>query len=332
MKKLTLILSCLLVTAGMLFYACGKDDEDTDGGNEVETTIQNYIDVKDATLKGSDFPSASLDDQIEVIMDHNVIPGGSSIVRVISPIEAAKVIVGIEGQKGYYELPASTIGKEFIYNFVMIVNQAIELGEDGVFHLKVALLDARGNVTQYWENDISLITVGTGNLQISLTFDKDKDIDLHVIEPEIEDDTLSYYDRHIYFGHRTSRNGGQLDLDANAGCSTSEVWAENVTYGDDAFVRPGLYKVYAVIWSNCSLEEATNITLSVFYQGQLIAMQNGVSNPFVSTFPADAPSTGSNLDMEPTLTFVIPDHGQHSTKDFPPAPLTESAMEKMAAE
>lgn len=324
MKKLSIFLGSLLIAVAIFVVSCGKDKV---------TTIQKFINIVDAVLVSEDMPTATADYDIDVQMGGNVIPGGSAYITVKSPYQAQKIFVAINNQVGYYEVPANTENRDFVYNFVMIVDQDIDLGEDGTFTIQVAILDLDGNVSRIWENNIGLITVGTGQLQISLTFDQHKDIDLHVIEPEIPNDTLDYYDRHIYYGNRTSRNGGELDLDSNAGCSESDIWAENITYGENAFVRPGLYKVYAVMWSNCSPHDnPTNITVSVFYDGQLIATENGAANPFVATFPADAQATGSSLSMDPTLTFVIPDRGQKKTHDFESEPLTESAMEKMAME
>ena len=324
MKKYSIMLGGMIVLLALLVNSCGKDKE---------TTVQNFISIADAVLVADDMPDASSDAEITVQMGNKVIPGGSSFIKVNSPVEARKLYVAVKDQTGYYEIPVTTNNRDFIYDFVMIVNQGIDLGEADTFCIQVAILDAEGNVTRIWENNISLITVGTGELQISMTFDQHKDIDLHLIEPEYGDEPYSYYQRHIYFGHRTSPNGGELDLDSNAGCSTSDVWAENITYSDSAFVAPGLYEVYAVMWSNCSPQDMpTNVTVSVFYGGQLIATANGVANPFVATFPADAPSTGSSLNMEPTLTFVIPDRGQRALKTFDPAPMTESALEKMAME
>lgn len=325
MRKVALFCGALLLAATMFFVACGKD---------YQATIQKFITVTNATLVEEDMPAATMAEAVDVLMGLNVIPGGSSFVTVNAPVAAQKILVGIKDQTGYYEVPV-TNDRDYTYDFVMIVDQRIDLGEDiNTFTLQVAIMDANGNVSRYWESPIGLVTVGTGNLQVSLTFDQHKDIDLHLIEPEIEDDTLSYYQRHIYFGNRVSANGGMLDIDANAGCSHDTVWAENITYGDDAYVRAGLYKVYVAMWSNCSPQDApTHYTLSVFYQGQLISTQNGVTNPLAYTFPADAPSTGSNLDIiEPAMTFVIPEHGHKAVRTFEPLPLTESAIEKLAME
>jgi hypothetical protein len=54
------------------------------------------------------------------------------------------------------------------------------------------------------------ITLGTGDVQITLTWNSTNDLDLWVIDPDGEA---------IYFGKPTSPSGGQLDVDANAGCN-----------------------------------------------------------------------------------------------------------------
>jgi hypothetical protein len=175
-------------------------------------------------------------------------------------------------------------------------------------------------VSEVVEKTVELIEVGTGKLQISLSFDTAKDVDLHVIEPNGE---------HVYYGHSTSENGGELDLDSNAGCSLDYVNNENITYGEEAYVEPGLYTVYVDLWENCDASVKTNYVVSVYYGGALISAESG-SNPVAGTFPIDAPSNYNNLsNLEPVMTFLIPDHGQAKTKKFAPKPLTQSAMEKL---
>ena len=317
MKKLFFTLGALLVVATLVFVGCSKSKE---------ATVNKFITVQDGTLVVKDMPTASSDVDIEVTMNKKVIPGGSSIVNVDSPVTVQKVYVGVENEFGYYEwIPTGTT-----YEFVIHVNQDIVLAEDeDEFVVLVSILDSNGKVSEVEEKSVELIDVGTGMLQISLSFDNAKDVDLHVIEPEQVDengDSLSYYSRHIYYGHRTSYNGGHLDLDSNPGCSIDNINNENVTYEDEAYVAPGLYTVYAVMYSNCDPSVATNYVVSAYYGGALLKTVTG-------TFPVDAPSTGSNLTIvEPAMTFVIPNRGQFRTKTFAPEPLTESAMEKMSME
>lgn len=59
----------------------------------------------------------------------------------------------------------------------------------------------------------------TGDVQVLLEWDTYDDVDLHVIDPAGEE---------IYFGHRRSRSGGELDIDANAGSNMMRNPKENV--------------------------------------------------------------------------------------------------------
>jgi hypothetical protein len=60
--------------------------------------------------------------------------------------------------------------------------------------------------------------LGTGDVQVTLRWDTDADLDLHVTDPSGQ--TVSY-------GTPSVPSGGQLDVDAHAGCS-EEAPVENV--------------------------------------------------------------------------------------------------------
>lgn len=311
MKKFAFTMGALLVAITLMLTGCFKIKE---------TTVNKYISVKDGTLVAKEMPSASSDVNIDVTMNKKVIPGGTSIVNVDSPVTVQKVYVGIEEEYGYYEwIPTGTD-----YEFVILVNQNIDLGEDeDDFVILVAILDSNGKVSEVVEKSVELIEVGTGQLQISLSFDTPKDVDLHVIEPNGE---------HVYYGNYVSENGGELDLDSNAGCNLDYVNNENITYSEDAFVEAGTYTVYVDLWSNCDESVATNYVVSVYYGGALLATQTG-TNPATGTFPADAPSNHNNLEnLDPVMTFNIPDRGQVRTKTFKHVAPTASALEKMNME
>lgn len=324
MKKITLICGAVLVAATMLFVACGKDKE---------ATIVKFFNVENATLVSEEMPEATSDQTIEVSMNGTAIPGGSSYVSIASEVPARKILVGMKGQTGYYELlPSAIRGNE--YSFVLMVAQNITLGEEETtFNVQVAIVDENDEISQIWETNVNLMVVGTGTLQVSLSFDNAKDVDLHLIEPEYNYEDgypVDFYGRHIYYGHIMSYAGGELDLDSNAGCSIDNVNNENITYsGEDVFVAPGTYKVYVDLFKNCDPTIATNYVVTVFYGGNLIASRSG-------RFEVDAESTFNPIDEEyvaehePFLTFRIADKGQKMVKPFSPAPMTESAMEKEA--
>ena len=324
MKKITLFCGAMLMAATMLFVACGKDKE---------ATINKFFGVKDAVLVSEEMPEATSDQTIEVTMNETAIPGGSSYVSVVSEVPARKILVGMKGQRGYYEVaPSSERGN--VYSFVLMVEQGIALGEEeNAFNVQVAIVDENDEISQIWETNVNLLVVGTGALQVSLSFDNAKDVDLHLIEPEYVGeygDPVDFYSRHIFYGHQWSAAGGWLDLDSNASCSIDNVNNENITYNDStAFIPAGTYKVYIDLWENCDPEIPTNYVVTVFYGGTLIASRSGI-------FDVGAESTYNPIDEEyvqehePFLTFNIANNGQKMVKPFSPAPMTESAIEKEA--
>ena len=87
------------------------------------------------------------------------------------------------------------------------------------------------------------IPVGSGDVQINLHWDTTADLDLHVFEPS---------DEEIFYAHRTSLTGGQLDLDSYSSCSTSDNGRgnENIYWPDDD-APAGEYRVVVAMWSDC---------------------------------------------------------------------------------
>ena len=70
-----------------------------------------------------------------------------------------------------------------------------------------------------------------GDLCCRLAWSNRDDLDIHMSEPSGE---------HIYFGHRNSRSGGQLDVDMNVNGETREP-VENIYYADRRKMREGVY-------------------------------------------------------------------------------------------
>ena len=316
MKKLSLTLGCLVVMASLLFVACGK---------EKTVTIKNFFEVSGATLVEDEMPEATADYDLYVAMNNVVIPGGSSIVNIAAPVSPKKIMVGVKDEYGYYELVPEE-NEENEYSVILSINQKIDVtneeGEAEPFTIIVAVLDVHGDISRISENQVTLHQVGTGMLQVSLTFDAPKDIDLHLFEPNGE---------HIYYGNSWSYNGGNLDLDSNAGCGIDNINNENITYNTDiednpAYVEPGVYTCYVDLWENCDESVPAKYFVSAIYNGVVIASYEG-------EYPVGAPSNYCNIDaLEPVFTFVIPDNGQTKTHNFEHATPTQSAIEKMAAE
>lgn len=312
------------MAASLLFVACGKDKV---------STINKFFKVEGATEVADEMPEATTDEVITVAMNATAIPGGSSYITIGSEVLAKKILVGMKDQVGYYEVPV-TSNRDYNYSFVMLVDQNISLGEENAFTVQVAIVDENGGISQIWESAVNLKVVGTGALQVSLSFDNAKDVDLHLIEPEYLNDyeePASFYDRHIYYSNTYGYyTGGELDLDSNAGCNIDNINNENITYNDStAYIPAGTYKVYVDLFENCDSSIPTNYVVTVFYGGTLIASRSGV-------FDAGAESTYNPIsedyvaEHEPFLTFNIANHGQKCVGTYEPRQASESAIEKEA--
>lgn len=282
----------------LVAVGCKKDKSSSSSSST--PTVKKYFEVEGADYKSEALPTSTSEFvPLAEMGGQTVIPGGSKYVTVTYPVEASKLLIGVEGKDGHYEVATDqNLSKEYTYDFIMVVNQTLT---DENFTIVVGVLDANGEVSQYIEFPMVLHVVGTGQLQVSLSFDNDKDVDLHLFEPN---------GAHIYYNNTWSANGGELDLDSNAGCYIDGINNENITYGEDAYVEPGDYTVYVDMWSNCDPAIATNFVLTVIYQGELLETIEGV-NPIAGTFPVGEPSNHANLeDIQPVCHFTIPDNGQ----------------------
>ncbi|MDX1440320.1 MAG: hypothetical protein R3284_10510, partial [Rubricoccaceae bacterium] len=82
--------------------------------------------------------------------------------------------------------------------------------------------------------------LGTGDVQVTLRWDTQADIDLHVTDPSGEE---------IFYGHTQSASGGQLDVDANAGCS-NDPQVENI-YWPTGGAPSGTYQLSVNYFGAC---------------------------------------------------------------------------------
>jgi len=178
------------------------------------------------------------------------ITGGSGTYVVSASAGTAALLVGVEGVDGIWRVDAAA-ATELLVSF-----GATPPATD--FDLTFQALDGDGVVGAEATLPVSLITVGTGELQVSLSWDTETDVDLHVVEPDGEE---------IFYGNDVSQSGGELDLDSNAACGIDGVNNENITWAR----RPprGEYIVRVDYWDNCGVGEDTDFVVTIRREGAM---------------------------------------------------------------
>ncbi len=300
MKNLIKFSSIALLFVFIIF-SCKKDDDEP----EVEYNLNTeYFTVADAAYVQDEFPEASNGTVpvIDVINGNpSVIPGGSNPIAIESGDTFSKILIGVNGVSGYYSLPASNAKTSGEYLFYILMNQTLIVSS---FDIVIALLDANGLVSEHSIITVSLVEVGTGKLQVSLSWDQINDVDLHLVEPNGAE---------IYYAIGSSANGGELDLDSNAGCNLDYVNNENITYAETTTVESGEYIVRVDFWDVCNVTEITNYSVTAYYEGALLSPSVG-TNPSQGSFATDEWDNGGAGSGVTVMKFNIPSGKSLDTK------------------
>lgn len=123
--------------------------------------------------------------------------------------------------------------------------------------------------------------LGTGDIQVTLSWNTNDDLDLSVTDPGGE--VVSFFTP-------TSSSGGQLDADANAGCfEQSPAPIENV-FWPTAQAPEGDYTITVNLFQPCAGGESVSFTVTLLIQGNTETLTGTVDtqNP-VATFPFSLP-------------------------------------------
>jgi len=284
MRPIRCSLTVLLALGALTLGGCGGDSSVA----PPEEDVQDYIEAVEASsgaagiFRSGFAPAGGSGPVINVGGAGAMITGGSSFRTVSSAQAFNRIIVAIDGVYGYYEinLPTSVTAEELILTLVRTLPVA-------QFNVEFALANA-GGVGNWGSELVQALIVGTGIVQVSVTWNTAADVDLYVIEPTAAGEE-------IYYGDKQSALGGFLDLDSNAGCSGNDYRNENITWPESP--PNGTYQVKVNLWSECGTT-TTDYVVTVRRQNRAPLTFTGVLN---------APGVGGDAGAGTLVTtFAFP--------------------------
>ncbi len=186
-----------------------------------------------------------------------VVNGGSLRVSVTASAPFTRLLVGVRpgpathrAVTGYYDTGATapTTSAE------LVLTLAQSLPGDS-FSFSYAAVDEHGRQGTPSQQAADVIPVGTGQVQVSVSWDAASDVDLHVIDPSGDE---------VFYDNTRVPSGGVLDLDSNAECKIDQRNNENITWSE---APKGEFVVLLDYWDSCDVGQ-TNYVVTVHEPGR----------------------------------------------------------------
>lgn len=292
---------------------------------------EDFFTVENSEYHSGEMPEGDAElDPEDVNYNSSVLAGGLNFISISSDVEYEKFFIGVEGQEGYYSYtPEETaMTRVGIFNYMIPLIMSTNLNND--FMLWISAQELSGLVTAKIPISINFVNSESGDLNINLTFENEKDIDLHLYMPDGE---------HIYFGNR----GGErwvndsiyvsygLDHDSNAGCNIDALNNENI-YIPAELIQNGHYIVQVDLWSNCDPTIPTAWSIITRYKDQTIPVTYG-SNPAHGEYEEYASSGDHTVAMEFDIMDGVMSNLAPATRKlytaYPLSPIAEIKLDEM---
>ncbi|KAI6648830.1 hypothetical protein LOD99_7092 [Oopsacas minuta] len=207
---------------------------------------------------------------------------------------ASDLLVGFEGFGQHFIIPIAslqkrnsnsrrasdkTTGSQIV--FVLTLPSG-SIASGGHVEMLLRLQDMEGDFGQIKRITTTTSTSQTGTLHVRLTWDREADLDIHVMDPNNEE---------IYYGQRASdMQRGFLDLDSNGDCEIDHRKTENVYY---ELAISGEYIIRVDLFSACDVTNTINFV--VLIEGDGCDMSQTISGSFL---PSEADSGGLGSGRE----------------------------------
>jgi len=193
--------------------------------------------------------------------------GGTTILRVqlSAPLDPPRFVLLADVIDGYFTVTARDLDHDGIYEIELQVGTQITQPS---VRVRVAPIDALGNVGNFEGVSYPITPSGVGDVKITLSYERTADLDLIVIEPG---------DFEISYQSPLSPSGGRFDLDSTSGCNQSALFSENI-YWPTGSAPSGSYGVFVKKYDDCG-NAPIDYTVTIF--------QGTEAQSFHGVFPWD---------------------------------------------
>ncbi|HZO16328.1 MAG TPA: hypothetical protein VFB62_23805 [Polyangiaceae bacterium] len=275
---------CLLLF--VLLSACN--------GASSELGLDAWLRIEGAQYEPSPIPSESGGPSIAgTELSRNIVRPGEVNRRLKGALdpEGNALAIGLEGDRGHWIVtagPPDAITPDLpSFDIRMSFSHELPLGPH-VLVLRAFDARGRGGPSEPLELTAMDGPLAEGTLVVSLTWDTNADLDLHVVDPlgvEIHKGNINSWeppppgesaDPDAY------KSGAVLDFDSNAQCVIDGRRQENVAWPEEP--PPGRYTVRVDTYSLCE-ETVARWAVDVWLHGALHARAEGTSTPLDAAEP-----------------------------------------------
>jgi hypothetical protein len=283
----------LICVVSLAIFGCSSE-KDSSGSDVVKdaASLMNKIKLSGAVVKSGEIPvPAGVHSDNIASMPNSIIVTSNSLFTIPIDVNTTNgrkpkmVFIKLEGSDEYYQIDLDSNGNPSNKSIEAV--ERVRLSCSGQPDIR---LEANGAQQESYENNAQVYTysppiqsqqpeidftnsqywsgghtivfkvfeVGSGDVQVSLTWDTQSDIDLWLTEPN---------GNKIYYANKTSSTGGELDFD-----NTVAYGPENIFYNNEA--PSGTYKVEVDYFSG-SPETHYNIVVK---NGSVFNTYEGVIN------------------------------------------------------
>ncbi|MDH4042953.1 MAG: hypothetical protein OEW06_00695 [Gemmatimonadota bacterium] len=189
---------------------------------------------------------------IDATLPAAAINGGSFEVAVTGAEQFSEVVIGMPNVPDYFRVTLTS--PKTSAKIVVTLDPGTPGGPLQMF---VAAGKSPTEYGPYVTRLLSVMRVGSGDVQVSVAWNSAADVDLHVVDPDGDE---------IYWEDRQSASGGELDLDSNAACSSDQPRNENTVWPVGQAPN-GTYIVRLDHWDSCGAEQ-TDYVVTVWVKGR----------------------------------------------------------------